>query len=100
MLIMKTLFRETRTTRRIDFRLDNYGIYFLAYQAGDMVAGVSYQFPEWFTKNEYLVPGLSGFSWDAQEVNDFASIATITWSFPMQSAPVMICWQNVVNISP
>jgi hypothetical protein len=43
-----TILKETRLTRRVDFRLDKIGVYFLFYQSSYMTGGVSYQWPLWF----------------------------------------------------
>lgn len=66
-LLNLVLFRERRTLRQVEFRIDRYGIYLLFSQEGYLVAGVSYQYPEFLTKNQHLVPGLSVWSWDAQD---------------------------------
>jgi len=65
-----TLFRETRTTRKVTFRADRYGLYLLCWERGCLAAGVSYQWPNWLQRKvngedaaRHLNPGLSGFSW-------------------------------------
>lgn len=64
------LFRETRTTRQSTFRADQYGLYLLFWERGNLAAGVSYQWPSWVQRkingedtDRHLNPGLSVFSW-------------------------------------
>lgn len=73
-----TLIPETKTLRHVILRIDYYGIYFLCEQEGNLVAGVSYQWPTFIQRHVngedaamHLVPGLSGFSWDAQETIEY-----------------------------
>lgn len=68
---------ETKYTRNLEFRIDSYGIYLLAYdwvddvfwEAGhDLVAGISYQWPLWLMKilnkeNNNFPPSTNCFSY-------------------------------------
>lgn len=64
--------------RKLSFRADRYDLYFLCYQEDCLVAGISFQYPAWIQKRingdfaaMHLVPGLSLFSWDAEEIIEF-----------------------------
>lgn len=61
------VFPGTKSLRQIDFRADRCGLYLNIYQQGILVAGVSFQFPTWLTKNRYISPGFHGFSHDFEE---------------------------------
>lgn len=50
---MKIRIAETRMTRELEFRIDHYGIYFLAYQDDALMAGISYQYPKFIM--DYLL---------------------------------------------
>ena len=50
---MKIRIAETRMTRQLEFRIDHYGIYFLAYENDDLIAGISYQYPKFIM--DYLL---------------------------------------------
>lgn len=57
----KTLLPETRYTRRVTWRRDEYGMYLLFWQRDSMLAGITYQYHK---HSEWLVTGLSVFSWE------------------------------------
>lgn len=42
--------KETRSMRGLEFRVDGYGIYLLAYESQELMAGISYQYPRWFSE--------------------------------------------------
>jgi len=66
-----TIIPETSTTRQVTFRFEaKYGVYLLFWQQGEMVAGMSIQWPEFITGSRFFKPGISIFSHDAQEIID------------------------------
>lgn len=70
--IDRTLFKGSKTLRRIDFRIDTQGVYLLFYQGDVLAAGISYQY-HW-NKSIHLVPGWSFFSWNAQRHQEIFDI--------------------------
>lgn len=59
-----TIIPATSTTRKVTFRIDNAGVYFLFWQEEILAAGVSFQWPQFITKNPHLKPGFTVFSYD------------------------------------
>lgn len=42
--------KETKSMRGLTFRIDGYGIYLLAFENNELIAGISYQYPRWFSE--------------------------------------------------
>jgi hypothetical protein len=61
------IFPATKTTRRVEFRADRYGLFLNFYQQNILVAGLSFQFPSWITGNRHHTPGFHGFSYDFEK---------------------------------
>lgn len=70
-----TLVRETRTTRRVDIRVDSVGLYILFWQCGELAACVSYQYPTFIQRRLngemaaiHYIPGLSVMSLSEEQL--------------------------------
>ena len=61
------IFPGSNSIRRVDFRADRCGVYLNFYQQGILVAGLSFQFPRWVTKNDFISPGFHLFSYDFEK---------------------------------
>lgn len=57
------LLPETSTTRSVWWRADRYGLYLMFFNDNDLMAGMSFQYPECITRSEHIKPGFSMFSW-------------------------------------
>lgn len=73
MLVLKR--KETNSCRGLEFRIDAFGIYLLASEGEDLCAGISYQYPAWFSElfaepNEYHVRNsLNLFNWGSPMIS-------------------------------
>lgn len=67
MLVLKR--KETNSCRGLEFRIDAFGIYLLAFEGEDLCAGISYQYPAWFSElfsepnNFYVRNSFNIFNW-------------------------------------
>lgn len=56
------LLPQTKVTRAVTFRLDRVGAYLLFWENSMMVAGLTFQLPEFITGNPHYTPGFSSWS--------------------------------------
>lgn len=56
--------RETSFSRAVSLRFNRAGVYLLVWQGEQLVAGLTFQYPEFITGNEHYLPGFTSFNWD------------------------------------